>query len=61
MLAYGWRADGQLGNGTREDQLVPAQVSGLAEVVEGACHVMVAAGLITPLLTRRRARRTEDY
>ena len=39
-LRYG--GNGQLGNGTREDQ--PGPVSGLAEVLEGARVVMVAAG-----------------
>ena len=46
VLACGRGRDGQLqlGNGTRRHQRVPAQVSGLVEVLEGARVVMVAAG-----------------
>ena len=42
VLACGFGFTGQLGNGTREHQLVPGPVSGLAEVLEGALVVMVA-------------------
>ena len=44
VLACGWGKNGQLGNGTREHERVPAQVSGLAELLQGARVVMVAAG-----------------
>ena len=44
VLACGRGYSGQLGNGTREQQRVPGPVSGLAEVLEGARVVMVAAG-----------------
>ena len=44
VLACGSGYSGQLGNGTGEHQRVPGPVSGLAEVLEGARVVMVAAG-----------------
>ena len=44
VLACGRRGAGQLGNGTGEHQRVPGPVSGLAELLEGARVVMVAAG-----------------
>ena len=40
----GHGGNGQLGNGTGEHQRVPGPVSGLAELMEGARVVMVAAG-----------------
>ena len=36
VLACGSGGDGQLGNGSYEDQRVPGPVSGLAEVLDGA-------------------------
>jgi len=54
VLACGRGRDGQLGNGTRRHQRVPAQVSGLVEVLEGARVVMVAAGFSTLSLTPAR-------
>jgi len=54
VLACGRGRDGQLGNGTRRPQRVPAQVSGLVEVLEGARVVMVAAGFSTLSLTPAR-------
>ena len=44
VLACGHGYFGQLGNGSYEDQRVPGPVSGLAELLEGARVVMVAAG-----------------
>ena len=44
VLACGYGYNGQQGNDTYEHQRVPGPVSGLAEVLEGARVVMVAAG-----------------
>jgi alpha-tubulin suppressor-like RCC1 family protein len=33
VWAWGWNGDGQLGDGTTEDRLVPVQVSGLTDVI----------------------------
>ena len=49
VLACGHGGEGQLCNGTGEHQRVPGTVSGLAEVLEGARVVMVAAGGIHSL------------
>ena len=46
VLACGHGGSGKLGNGSYEHQRVPVPVSGLAELLDGARVVMVAAGRI---------------